>query len=201
MTTPDSKIVAVRVQDIARGLWFNYDNGVWDKAPEVKVGANLYIASYAKNEGGTGLMQLLIRDDAETILGFKQQTVTAGSHIGVETGTKNMPNRSYNIKITSEPSDIVTFSIKPVSNGEPPPNGNGEPPTPSACFIATACYGSPTHPKVNELRKTKNRLVAQSKIATYLYKLYYVFSPAVAQKIRNMPRIKAIVRKTIDLLT
>lgn len=70
---------------------------------------------------------------------------------------------------------------------------------PSGCFIATACYGSPTHPKVNALRAIKDRMVTRSKVASVAYRLYYVFSPAVALKIRAMPRVKAFIRKTIEV--
>ncbi len=100
-------------------------------------------------------------------------------------------------------SNVITFIV----SGEvtPPPVDEEKEPTPppskEGCFIATACYGSPTHSKVNELRKIKNDLIEQSQVAMFLYNLYYVFSPAVAQKIKDMPRIKAVIRKMIDLLT
>ena len=103
LALPSGKIIAIRVQDIARQLWFNYDNGVWDNAPKVTVGANLYIAAYATNIGGAGLMQLLIKDDVGSFLATKQETVVAGGTLGVETGTINMPNRSYGVLILVEP--------------------------------------------------------------------------------------------------
>jgi len=103
LALPSGKIEAIRVQDIARQEWFNYDNGVWDRAPEVTVGGNLYIAAYAVNESAAGLMQLIIKDDAGAFLAVKQENVAAGAHIGAETGTIEMPNRQYGILILVEP--------------------------------------------------------------------------------------------------
>jgi len=72
---------------------------------------------------------------------------------------------------------------------------------PSGCFIATACYGSPTHQKVCELRAAKNRLVARSRAAQVFYRLYYVFSPSIADFIRERENLKKPIRKVIEWLT
>jgi len=72
------------------------------------------------------------------------------------------------------------------------------PAKPSGCFIATACYGSPTHMRVCELRAIKNGLVARSTMAQWLYRLYYVFSPSIANLIREREDLKKPVRKVIE---
>lgn len=101
---PDGTLIAIRVQDLETYEWFNWDSRVWDKAPEVTVGSGrLYIAAYAVNEGGVGIMQLIIKDDAGNFLAVKQETVPAGGDLGVETGTIEMPDRSYGINILVEP--------------------------------------------------------------------------------------------------
>lgn len=71
-------------------------------------------------------------------------------------------------------------------------------PPPSGCFIATACYGSPTHIRVCELRAIKNGLVARSTMAQWLYRLYYVFSPSIANVIRERENLKKPIRKVIE---
>ncbi len=109
---PSGNVVAIRVQDIARQEWFNYDNGVWGKAPKVTVGANLYIAAYALNEGASGLMQLIIKDDAGAFLAVKQENIASGAYIGVETGTIEMPARQYGILITVAPSYMQQTILK-----------------------------------------------------------------------------------------
>ena len=102
---PDGKITAIRVQDIARQLYFNWDIGVgWSPSePEVTVGIDtLYIAFYAINEGGPGDMTFQMRADLETIA---QKTVYVPSGVGdgVESGTIPMPNRTYDIWIAVAP--------------------------------------------------------------------------------------------------
>jgi hypothetical protein len=72
--------------------------------------------------------------------------------------------------------------------------------TPSGCFIATACYGSPTHTRVCQLREIKDKLVAKSKIASFFYHLYYVFSPSIALKIENMQKTKKAIRTTLEFV-
>ncbi|TSA55549.1 hypothetical protein D4R42_05395 [bacterium] len=115
------KIVAIRVQDIARNLWFNYDNGMWDKTPEVTAGANLYIAAYVGNVGDAGNLTLRIIDDTGATLATKTEYVVAGGVFGDETGTKQMPNRSYGISIPVDPGATVTFTVLVVGVPTPPP--------------------------------------------------------------------------------
>ncbi len=103
LALPSGVIEAIRVQDIARNIDFAYDNGVWNQAPEVTVGGNLYIAAYARNEGAYGIMQLVIKDDAGAFLAVKQENVAAGAALGAETGTIEMPNRQYGVLILVEP--------------------------------------------------------------------------------------------------
>ena len=88
----------------------------------------------------------------------------------------------------------VSLQLQKLEETPPPP------PPPSGCFIATACYGSPVHPKVARMRLAKNKLCKRSFWARKAYEAYYVFSPSVAQKIRSMPNAKKLVRGIIELL-
>ena len=108
----NGKIYAIRVQDIARQIWFNWDRGVgWtrDTTPiteadiYVTVGIDtLYIAAYAVNEGGGGDLTLQMKADTETIA-QKTEYVASGAGLGVETGTIPMPNRTYDVWIGVAP--------------------------------------------------------------------------------------------------
>lgn len=115
-------ITAIRVQDIARGIWYSWDrttqvpNGSWnnaggggvnapvDQAPQVTPGTgDLYIAANAINMGQPGNLTVTIADSAGNVL---QSTSTSGVATGgnasvVWTGT--MPNGNYNIVITGSP--------------------------------------------------------------------------------------------------
>lgn len=101
---PFGKITAIRVQDLETFEFFNWDDGVWDRAPEVTVGDGmLYIAAWAENIGGDGLLQITIKDDTGAFLEAKSEIVPAGEGLGCETGTIDMPNRRYGILIMVEP--------------------------------------------------------------------------------------------------
>lgn len=104
------KIGAIRVQDIARGIWFGWDlaTGTWDKTPSCTPGNNLYIAFWAINEGADGNLRLRIIDDTGKVLADKTVwavywggDITKG--VGVETGTINMPSRNYGITLEVTP--------------------------------------------------------------------------------------------------
>lgn len=99
------RLAALRVQDLYTFEWFEWAYGVWTtRRPEVHVGPGmLYIAAYADNEGDSGLMQLSVKDDVGVYLSFKEETVAAGASFGDETGTIDMPDRSYGITVTVVP--------------------------------------------------------------------------------------------------
>jgi hypothetical protein len=114
-TYVSGKLIAIRVQDIPRGIWYNWDGSTrtWDKAPQVTVGSQtLYIAAAAVNAGNVaGPLTLTITDDTGKTLATKTVTVqpwngsytSPNDYIGVETGSIDMPNRSYGITVSVTP--------------------------------------------------------------------------------------------------
>ena len=118
-----TQIIAIRVQDITRDLWFSWDknstypNGYWDNAggggnnapvgqsPMVTPGAgNLYISFYAKSLYNNDLsMALYIYDSSGKLLDSVVNVIVAkGSGLGIEY-KGDMPNSSYVITLWSEP--------------------------------------------------------------------------------------------------
>ena len=96
------KIVAIRVQDISRQLWFNWDYGVWDTLPSCVPGAgNLYIAFYAENEGSPGNLTLYLSDNAG-ILNQKVGYADLAGAVGLE-WTGNMPTTTYAVSCQVTP--------------------------------------------------------------------------------------------------
>jgi len=77
---------------------------VWDKAPECTVGdGTLYIAAYTRNDGDSGLIRQLIKNDQGMALADKTEDVVAGASFGDETGTISMPDRAYGITVAATP--------------------------------------------------------------------------------------------------
>lgn len=117
---PFAIITAIKVQDVARQVWYNWGNQVsrgWDTsdwtgpqgqknlkgAPSCVPGAgNLYIAFYAENQGSAILFTLEIVDDTGKILMEKYGSAGYLEGIGAEV-TVDMPARSYGIKLTVVP--------------------------------------------------------------------------------------------------
>lgn len=83
----------------------------------------------------------------------------------------------------------------------PAPSG-GPAPTPPArkgkCFIATACYGSPFHPQVEFLRDLRDREIRATdlgrRVAGIVDRVYYSFSPQVADVLERRPALRKLVR-------
>lgn len=66
----------------------------------------------------------------------------------------------------------------------------------SACFIATATYGSPLDPRVVELRQFRDQFLVTSICGEFLGRFYYALSPTLARVVRR----SAILRKICLLL-
>ena len=88
------KITALRIQDVTRGIWFNWDNGVVTGGDgganfSCTKGGQCYIAAYIKNEGAAGTIGLhIVNSDSGVSLKDKVEVVAAGGTMGIEyTGT------------------------------------------------------------------------------------------------------------------
>jgi hypothetical protein len=103
---PNGVVEAIRVQDIERNLWFEYNRGTgWSAQPEVTVGAGkLYIAAYYVNAGGAGMLHASIYDaETATMVFYKEEYIESGAGFGLETGTIDMPNKVYTIVVDVAP--------------------------------------------------------------------------------------------------
>jgi len=67
----------------------------------------------------------------------------------------------------------------------------------TACFIATAAYGSPWHEGVLSLRRFRDQYLFQSKMGRILVLTYYKYSPAIAQKIRDSEMLRMVTRASL----
>ncbi|MFI5402970.1 MAG: CFI-box-CTERM domain-containing protein [Planctomycetota bacterium] len=69
-----------------------------------------------------------------------------------------------------------------------------------ACFIATAAYGDANAPEVEALRRFRDRRLLTNRPGTAFVRLYYRLSPPFARLIAGKPRLRAVVRKTLDFI-
>lgn len=73
-------------------------------------------------------------------------------------------------------------------------------PSPPGCLIATAAFGSRLDPHVQFLRKFRDEIVLQSvfkKAFESLLDRYYKISPPIAEKMRQIPLLRRIVKYSI----
>ena len=90
------RITAIRVQDPYRHVWYNYDNGVWDKEPELQEWSGVYISAYAINNADPEYspyrtLKLKIIESG-MVYAEKSESVPFGGGLGIEfTGAFNPP--------------------------------------------------------------------------------------------------------------
>jgi len=68
------------------------------------------------------------------------------------------------------------------------------------CFTATAVCGDYYAPEVNALRRFRDEMLEQSAIGRVFTKLYYQYSPPIAEFLSVRPVLSALVRLPLDAL-
>ncbi len=66
------------------------------------------------------------------------------------------------------------------------------------CFIATAAYGSPSHPHVCILREFKNKYLMTNRLGRNLVGLYYELSPYAAKWIGKNKALQVVIRAQLS---
>lgn len=65
------------------------------------------------------------------------------------------------------------------------------------CFIATAAFGSVMEPHVMILRKFRDKFLMRNRLGKAFIKIYYIYSPALADVIVSHNRLRMIVRLSL----
>ncbi len=75
----------------------------------------------------------------------------------------------------------------------PAPQSDG-----GGCYIATAVYGSYDAPEVLVLRSFRDQVLQKHWLGRCFIKVYYFFSPPVAERLKKARRINGLVRAALD---
>jgi hypothetical protein len=100
------RVEAIRVQDVERGIWFNWDYiSLWDQLPSCDGGNPVYVAFWVVNTDlpnpGTLTLQL-VNVDTGQVLASKSEYVPDANGVGIEwNGT--MPPKAFNLRCKVTP--------------------------------------------------------------------------------------------------
>jgi uncharacterized repeat protein (TIGR01451 family) len=68
------------------------------------------------------------------------------------------------------------------------------------CFIATAAYGSPLAPQLQQLRAFRDRFLTPYHLGNWFVELYYRYSPPLSDALRRHDDLRAVVRMGLQPL-
>jgi hypothetical protein len=72
-----------------------------------------------------------------------------------------------------------------------------DPYSPEGCFIATASYGTATHPRIDVLRDFRDTRLKNSRAGRWFIRNYYRYSPRLARFIARHEYLRAGVRNLL----
>ena len=75
---------------------------------------------------------------------------------------------------------------------------NEAPKKKEGCYIATAVYGSYDAPEVRTLRRFRDETLKKSAAGRTFIRVYYRFSPPIAQRLKNATKVNRLVRRMLD---
>ena len=116
-------------------------------------------------------------------------TITAMPNSGYEfSGWSGDASRTTNpITITMDSDKSITANFSATAPPEKPEKKGG-------CFIATAVYSSSIHSHVRILQDFRDKYLMPSKLGSKLVRLYYKYSPSIANLIAKHIPLKVAVR-------
>jgi hypothetical protein len=165
---------------------------------EVFGGEFYTLSSYVKNTAGNGKYKVTIawRDYNGNLIKYDNdwKGTNQPSTYTFHGGNFVAPNQAREafIFIGALPGTKYLFDDIEFKLDNTPPSGGGG--GDGGCFIATAAYGSPMQPFVKILREFRDRFLLNNSVGRSFVRLYYGYSPPVADYIAAHNTVLAVVR-------
>jgi hypothetical protein len=119
--------------------------------------------------------------------GFMSFTATGSA----ATPTASAPTATGSAAPPTASAPTATGSAAPATASAPPTETSGGG---GGCFIATAAYGSPLAPEVEQLRHIRDRYLLSFGLGRHLVAVYYRLSQPLAAIIAHSPVLRAFTR-------
>jgi uncharacterized delta-60 repeat protein len=123
---------------------------------------------------------------------------------GTEVTIKATPSNGYFLEFwggdASGDSNTITITMnshKVIIAAFMPKLEGGESRNFGPCFVATAAYGSPLHPYVKLLRDFRDKYLIPKKLGRTLTRIYYRYSPPLADFMAKHKAMKFVVRVSL----
>lgn len=166
-----------------RDKWFNY-NGDWYSP------YNWDNPSFPGVAAMVGVCKISDREIASTIRNIREEQKSETREIVI-----NIKPSLSDLK-EEENLDRNQSDTRPALKSKHSP----KPKKKSGCFIATAVYGGYNMPEVMVLRKYRDNSLNKSILGRLFIRIYYRFSPLLANYIKNKPKLRGIIKSILDLI-
>lgn len=144
-----------------------------------------------------------VRDESDLVYDVESLAKQAMSQIRKEHPETKVSAASTSPKPTVKTNYTTnTSAVKPQTSANTTQYSTSVQPSQPAkkegCYIATAVYGSYEAPEVMVLRQFRDEILQKTAMGRLFVKLYYRFSPYVAERLKKAKRINSFVKSVLD---
>lgn len=132
-----------------------------------------------------------VRDIWEVALKNKLKDNREGANNGMQLANQAITQ----IRSKYPETKVTSFTTATVDSNQ---QTSSKPVKKEGCYIATAVYGSYDAPQVMTLRRYRDETLSNTAFGRWFIKIYYRFSPTIAEKLKNAKRLNKFVRSILD---
>ena len=178
------------------------ENAFWNckKLTEIRIPESVEYIGESVFESCEALLDIYTPDYIEKVEPFAFDTGNIATKLHARPGSimdmVYQPNQELKKKLAEQQTEPAKRRRAPQTNEaqtvpEAPKKKEG-------CYIATAVYGSYDAPEVRTLRRFRDETLKKSAAGRMFIRVYYRFSPPIAQRLKNATKVNRLVRRMLD---